>query len=136
KNTKKIEPTPNRGIYDHIVWDSEIEQNFARDADADTEVVCFLKLPDFYTINTPVGKYNPDFGMVLKRRKIRDKTSSEYYFVIETKGTNDINDRKALTENEIYRIKCAMKHFDALGIESKVNYIAPVKEFETFKSKI
>jgi len=74
--------------------------------------------------------------MVLKRRKIRDKTSSEYYFVIETKGTNDINDRKALTENEIYRIKCAMKHFDALGIESKVNYIAPVKEFETFKSKI
>jgi len=136
KNTKKIEPTPNRGIYDHIVWDSEIEQNFARDADADTEVVCFLKLPDFYTINTPVGKYNPDFGMVLKRRKIRDKTSSEYYFVIETKGTNDINDRKALTENEIYRIKCAMKHFDALGIESKVNYIASVKEFETFKSKI
>lgn len=74
--------------------------------------------------------------MVLKRRKIRDKTSSEYYFVIETKGTNDINDRKALTENEIYRIKCAMKHFDALGIESKVNYIASVKEFETFKSKI
>jgi len=28
-----------------------------------------------------------------------------------------------------------MKHFDALGIETKVNYLAPVKEFETFKNK-
>ncbi|MFA7230193.1 MAG: DEAD/DEAH box helicase family protein [Victivallaceae bacterium] len=135
KNTDKIEPTPNRGIYDHIIWDSEIEQNFARNADNDTEVVCFLKLPAFYEIKTPVGPYNPDFGLVMKKRKIRDDSSSEYYFVIETKGTNDITDRKALTENEIYKIKCAVKHFEALGIEAKVNYCAPIKEYSTFKNK-
>ena len=135
KNTDKIEPTPNKGIYDHIIWDSEHELKFAREADCDAEVVCFLKLPSFYVIKTPAGEYNPDFGLVLKKKKIRAESESEYYFVIETKGTNSLDDRKALTENEIYKIKCAIKHFVALGIEAKVNYLAPVKEYPTFKNK-
>lgn len=135
KNTDKIEPTPSKGIYNHIIWDSEYEQKFAQDADTDTEVVCFLKLPSFYVIKTPAGDYNPDFGLVLKKKKIRAERENEFYFVIETKGTNSIDDRKALTENEIYKIKCAIKHFEALGIETKVDYLAPVKEFETFKNK-
>ncbi|MFC1484963.1 DEAD/DEAH box helicase family protein [bacterium] len=136
KNTDKIQPTPNRCIYDHIIYDSDIEKDFAYKADNDTEIICFLKLPSFYTIKTPVGEYNPDFGMVLKKRKIREDNEKEYYFVIETKGTNNINDRKALTENEIYKIKCAMKHFEALGIEAKIDYVAPVKEYGEFKGKI
>ena len=115
--------------------DSEYEQKFAQDAGTDTEVVCFLKLPSFYVIKTPAGDYNPDFGLVLKKKKIRAERENEFYFVIETKGTNSIDDRKALTENEIYKIKCAIKHFEALGIETKVDYLAPVKEFETFKNK-
>ena len=135
KNTDKIEPTPNRGIYNHIIWDSEYEKNFAREADTDAEVVCFLKLPSFYVIKTPAGEYNPDFGLVLKKKKIRAESENEYYFVIETKGTNSIDDRKSLTKNEIYKIKCAIKHFEALGIEAKVNYLAPVKEYTTFKNK-
>ncbi|MBW2607289.1 MAG: hypothetical protein JRD05_06580, partial [Deltaproteobacteria bacterium] len=135
KNTDKIEPTPNKGVYDHIIWDSEHEQRFAKEADIDTEIVCFLKLPSFYVIKTPAGDYNPDFGLVLKKKKIRDTQESEYYFVIETKGTNDIEDRKALKENEIYKIKCAVKHFEALGIEAKVNYFAPFKEYPAFKNK-
>jgi type III restriction enzyme len=135
KNTQKIVATPNKGIYDHIVWESEYEQDFAAYADNDTEVVCFLKLPSFYTIKTPAGEYNPDFGLVLKKKKIRDDNTSEYYFVIETKGTNDLGDRKVLTENEIYKIKCAVKHFEALGIETKVDYMAPIKEYKTFKNK-
>ena len=71
----------------------------------------------------------------MKKREIRAKNENEYYFVIETKGTNQLNDRKSLTENEIYKIKCALKHFDALGIEAKVNYLAPIKEYSTFKNK-
>lgn len=135
KNTDRIEPTPTKGIYDHITWDSELEQKFAREADCDGEVVCFLKLPSFYVIKTPAGNYTPDFGLVLKKKKIRAASESEYYFVIEIKGTSDIKDGKALTEHEIYKIKCAVKHFVALGIEAKVNYVAPVKEYETFKNR-
>ena len=136
KNSDKIEPTPNKGIYDHIIWDSKYEQKFAQEVDTDTEVVCFLKLPSFYVIKTPVGEYSPDFGLVLKKKKIREDKESEYYFVIEIKGTNNIDDRTALTKNEIYKIKCAVKHFEALGIEAEINYFAPVKEYKYLKEKV
>jgi type III restriction enzyme len=133
--TDKIEPAPNRGVYDHIIYDSDIEKNFVNKADNDPEIVCFLKLPKFYIIETPAGQYTPDFGIVIKKRQIREQSESEYYFVIETKGTDELDDKKALTESQIYKIKCAVKHFEALGIESKIDYIAPVKEYETFKKR-
>lgn len=111
------------------------KKQFTCEADNDAEVVCFLKLPSFYKIKTPAGDYNHDFGLVLKKQRIREENGIEYYFVIETKGTNNLDDRVSLTENEIYKIKCAMKHFEALGIEAKVNYLAPIKEYSTFKNK-
>jgi type III restriction enzyme len=133
KDTDRIQATPNRGIYDHIVWDSEIERDFSIEADSESEVVCFLKLPPFYFIKTPAGPYYPDFGVVLKNKKLRDESLSEYYFVIETKGTNDIDDKKSLTENEAIKIRCAMEHFKALGIDARVHYSAPIKDFMSFK---
>ncbi len=137
-----IEPTPNRGVYDHSICThgSTPERNFARAAEADNEVVCFLKLPDFYEIPTPIGMYRPDFGLVLKRRALRDGAEGEYYFVIETKSTNNIDDPKALTDTERWKIKCAMKHFEALGVETKLDYRlyhAPVKDYQPdFKDKL
>ena len=80
-----------------------------------------------------MGEYNPDFGVVLKRKQLRTGNESQYYFVVETKGTDDINDNKALTENEKHKIQCAIKHFKALGVE--VHYKAPVKEFSSFNAK-
>ncbi|OHD15278.1 MAG: hypothetical protein A2Y34_06330 [Spirochaetes bacterium GWC1_27_15] len=136
KNTDKIISTPNKGIYDNIVYDSDIEKEFAKKADNDAEIVCFLKLPNSYKIKTPIGDYNPDFGIVLKKKQIRNNNESEFYFVIETKGTNDIDDKKSLTESEIYKINCAKKHFEALGIETKIDYIAPVKDYEYFITQI
>jgi len=135
RNTERIVDTPNRGVYNKIVWDSELEKEFAAYADRDTDVVCFLKLPDFYRIKTPIGDYNPDFGIVLKKRRIRSDNEEEFYFVVEIKGTNDINDQRALTGSEIYKIKCALKHFEALGVDTGINYHAPVKDYMTFKNK-
>ena len=127
--------TPNRGLYDRVALESNIEREFAGSADNDDEVVCFLKLPAFYQIPTPIGPYNPDFGVVLRRKHLRDDEESEFYFVVETKGTNELADKKALRESEVYKIKCAMKHFDALGVDAYVNYNAPVKEYSVFKSR-
>jgi type III restriction enzyme len=53
--------------------------------------------------------------------------------VIETKGTNDINDKKALKESEKYKIDCAMVHFKSLVLE--VHYKAPVKDYKYFKTE-
>ncbi|MCU0289406.1 MAG: hypothetical protein MUF15_23790 [Acidobacteria bacterium] len=138
RNTERIADTPNRGVYDKIVWESELEKDFACYADRDADVVCFLKLPDFYRIKTPIGDYNPDFGIVLKKRKMNMSTmntAEDFYFVVEIKGTNNINDKKALTESEMYKIKCAVKHFKALGIEAGIHYYSPVLDYPTFKEK-
>lgn len=136
-----IEPTPARGVYDGVAYGSAIERSFAKAAEVDNEVVCFLKLPKCYRIPTPIGHfYEPDFGLVLKRKNLKSGDAREYYFVIETKGTNNLEDRKALTDSERWKIKCALKHFDALGIEAKLDYrsyVAPVREYQAdFKTKV
>jgi len=125
--------TPKRGVYDRIIHDSDVEHQFAMATDNDDEVICFLKLPAYYKIKTPIGDYNPDFGVVMKRKSLRDGKESEFYFIIETKGTNDINNKKALKESEIYKIKCAIKHFATLGVD--VQYKAPVKDYQYFKTE-
>jgi type III restriction enzyme len=129
----KIVDTSDRALYDKIVTDSEIERDFVKYTNHDPDVVCFLKLPDFYKIKTPIGTYNPDFGIVIKKKKIHEGDEHEFYFVIETKGTSNIFDEKAISESAIYKIKCAKKHFESLGIETRINYMAPVKDYPTFK---
>lgn len=128
--------TPNHGVWDKTLYDSLLEKEFAKEADkiTNTEVLCFLKFPRFYKIPTPIGDYEPDFGVVLHKRALSNPNEDrEYYFVVEIKGTNDINDARALTPHEIGRIKCAIKHFQSLGIEAY--YKAPIKEYETFKAQ-
>ena len=80
-----------------------------------------LKLPEFYQIPTPIGNYQPDFGLVVKQYSLKNSDDDkELYFVIETKSTNDLNDDKAITEHERTKIQCAVKHFQALGIRAIV----------------
>lgn len=128
--------TPNHGVWDKTLYDSILEKEFAKEADkiTNTEVLCFLKFPSWYKIPTPIGNYEPDFGVVLHKRLLSSPDEDkEYYFVVEIKGTNDINDTRALTPHEIGRIKCAVKHFKSLGIEAY--YKAPIKEYDTFKAQ-
>lgn len=136
-----VEPTPARGVYDGVAYGSSIERSFTRAAERDNEVVCFLKLPKCYRIPTPIGHfYEPDFGLVLRRRNLKSGDAREYYFVIETKSSSNLDDRKAFTDSERWKIQCALKHFEALGIEAKFDYrpyVAPVKDYETdFKMKV
>lgn len=150
---ERIVNTPNKGVYDKMLIDSNLERDFAMDADsaAQSEIVCFLKLPSTYKIPIPKifnqdAHYQPDFGIVLKQKKrfASEETGSgdeNYYFVVEVKGTNDTNDKASLTEAEKFKIECAIKHFAALGITlkpesfSQKNYIAPIKTFDFFKKQ-
>ena len=129
--------TPNHGVWDKTLYDSGFERDFAIDADNNVknpDVLCFLKFPTWYKIPTPIGSYEPDFGVVLKRVSLRNnQEQQEYYFVVEIKGTNDLNDKKALTPHEKARIECAIKHFRSLGIEAC--YKAPIREYSTFKAQ-
>lgn len=140
-----VEPATIRGVYDGVAYESTYERSFTKDAEKDNEVVCFLKLPKCYRIPTPIGHgnqgfYEPDFGLILRRRNMKSGNENEYYFVIETKSTNNLEDRKSLTESERLKIKCALKHFEALGIEAKLDYlpyVAPVMDYtDDFKTKV
>ena len=132
--------TPNHGIWDKTLYDSKYEHDFALEADNDTkhpEIVCFLKFPSWYRIPMPqpIGNYyEPDFGVVLKRKSLKEnQKTKEYYFVIEIKGTNDLSDQRALTPHEVARIKCAVEHFRSLGIEAV--YKAPIREYSKFEEE-
>ena len=52
-----------RHLYDHIVYDSTNERDFAADLDTNTDVAVYVKLPDSFYIATPVGHYNPDWAI-------------------------------------------------------------------------
>ena len=147
-SNERIVDTPNKGVYDKMVIDSGLERDFAIEADshAQSEIVCFLKLPASYKIPIPKifnqdAHYEPDFGIVLKQSQRFDNNVENYYFVVEVKGTNDPNDKASLTESEKFKIECAKKHFAALGITlkpesiSQQSYIAPIKTYQLFKNQ-
>lgn len=135
-----VQNTSSKGIYDQVPFESSFEKSFAIKAESDPQIVCFLKLPDFYNVSTPLGPYNPDFGIVLKKKDLKGGQEDEYNFIVEVKSTNDLQDRKSLTPAEVYKIKCAVKHFEALGLEAKTDYTlyhAPVKDYvDDFKNKL
>jgi type III restriction enzyme len=71
-----------KSIYDYIVYDSEVEREFAQKLDEREDIRLFVKLPEWFKVETPVGTYNPDWAIV----KHDDET---LYLVRETKGTKD-----------------------------------------------
>ena len=125
---KDIAQTPRHGLYDAQAIDSGIEKTFAEFADKDHELLCLLKLPEDYVIPTPVGDYTPDFGLVFKQRGHRtmelgahSEVDEGEFFVVEIKGTHDLDDPKALTPDEVLKIECAARHFEALGFATTVH---------------
>jgi type III restriction enzyme len=99
-----------KSVYNLVEYDSEIEKRFALDLENKESVKLFVKLPSWFTIDTPVGKYNPDWAIV----KHDDNT---LYFVRETKGTVNYSQ---LRNSEAYKIRCGEKHFEELGVDFKV----------------
>jgi type III restriction enzyme len=104
-------------LYDHIVVDSGIESQFARDLEAREDVKFYFKLPWWFKIDTPIGGYNPDWAVVFEGDK-------RIYFVVETKGTSNIEE---LSPSEKMKILCGKKHFEQFA---DVTFTAPVVKVE------
>lgn len=122
--------TPKRGLYDQIVYDSKIEHDFAGDLDDQNVVRVFLKLPREYKIPMPFGgTYNPDFALVIQKTGLDDGDEQQFYFTVETKGAAEF---EKLKEEEKLKIRCAVKHFEAIGLKG---YLAPVENLKSFDDK-
>ncbi len=102
-------------IYDYVAVDSEVEREFMRSLEDNSDVKFYIKLPGWFKIDTPVGKYNPDWAVAFDGDR-------RIYFVAETKGSDDINDNH-LSANERSKITAARQHFAEIGVP----YVAPVR---------
>ena len=47
-------------VYDHVIYDSEIERRFVNGLEHRDDVTPYVKLPSWFTVPTPVGEYDPD----------------------------------------------------------------------------
>ena len=97
----------NKHIYDHIVYDSTNERDFAAELDANTDVAVYAKLPNGFYISTPVGHYNPDWAIAFYKGNIK-----HIYFVAETKGSMSSMQLRLIEESKIH---CAKEHFRAIS---------------------
>jgi type III restriction enzyme len=113
----------DKTLYDHVVFDSEVENEFAEELENRDEVEFYIKLPASFKIETPLGTYNPDWAIVFKNDK-------RLYLVAETKSTNRLDELK---ENEMLKISCGEKHFAAVG---KVQFVAPVRNLEDVSRRL
>ncbi|APF32954.1 hypothetical protein [Microbacterium paludicola] len=95
--------------FDYVVFDSDVERQFAELLDSREDIKLFMKLPAEFKIDTPVGPYNPDWA-IIKQEDGEDRI----YMIRETKGTLD--DSK-LRPTELAKIKSAGRHFEAIGID-------------------
>ncbi len=99
-------------IYDHLVYDSTGEKEFAHELDTRSEVAVYVKLPSGFYISTPVGKYNPDWAIAFYEGKVK-----HIYFVAETKGSMS---SMQLREIESGKIHCAKEHFKAISSDNVI----------------
>ncbi len=95
--------------FDYVVYDSDVERQFAEKLDTREDIKLFMKLPAKFKIDTPVGPYNPDWAIIKQ-----EDGEERIYMIRETKSTLD--DAK-LRPSELAKIKSAKKHFAAIGID-------------------
>ena len=69
-------------VFEHVVYDSDIELEFAIAFEQSDDIKLYARLPDWFKIDTPLGIYNPDRAVLI----VMDG-KEKLYFVVETKST-------------------------------------------------
>ncbi|WP_375651597.1 DEAD/DEAH box helicase family protein [Bartonella sp. LB28NMGDW] len=123
-NLERTAVVSEKSVYDHVVYESSVEKEFAQSLENDPEVRLFFKLPRSFKIATPIGSYTPDWAVFLER-----DGEQKLYFVLETKGANSEFD---LRLKEMLKIKCGKAHFAALQTSVAFND-QPVTNWREYK---
>jgi type III restriction enzyme len=113
----RLIPVEN-SIYDHIVVQSETEKRFVEKLRRRSDVRLFVKLPGWFKVTTPVGQYNPDWGLVMEEVDAFGDKGPLLYLVRETKSTTVASELRG-TENQ--KNHCGERHFvGALDVDYRV----------------
>lgn len=123
-----IDAIPSKkSLYDLVVVDSlGVEKRFAEQLEQQEDVEVYTKLPRGFYINTPMGKYNPDWAIVF-----REGTVKHIYFVAETKGSENVTQLRTIEQT---KIECAVRHFASIS-DSSVRF-GVVRNYDTLYNKV
>jgi type III restriction enzyme len=97
-----------KSVYEHVVYDSAVERDFAEALERNEAIKVYAKLPGWFKVPTPLGTYNPDWAVLVALNG-----QERLYFVVETKSSlfdDDLRDRESGV------IKCGAAHFAALAV--------------------
>ena len=116
-----------RSIYEHVIYDSTTERDFADALEKNDGVVLYAKLPSWFKVPTPLGPYNPDWAILLDHDGVQ-----RLYFVVETKSSLFTDD---LRDKESAKIECAKAHFAELGVgENPARYLVATSFGDVLKT--
>lgn len=124
--TNKNITNSEKGLYNYLIYDSEVEKKFGQELDDNSEVSVYVKLPKGFYINTPVGHYNPDWAIAFNSGSVK-----HIYFVAETKGSMSSMQLKSI---EQAKIDCARVHFKSIS-SNEVKYDV-VNTYEALLDKV
>ncbi|VTU24969.1 type III restriction-modification system StyLTI enzyme res [Variovorax sp. SRS16] len=100
-----------RSVYQHVVYDSDVERDFADQLEKNDAIKIYAKLPGWFKVPTPLGSYNPDWAVLVTM-----PDGDRVYFVVETKGSLFATDLRGV---ESAKIECGRAHFEALAVGEK-----------------
>ncbi|WP_270339826.1 type III restriction-modification system endonuclease [Escherichia coli] len=112
-----------KSVFDYVVYDSDIELEFASAFERNEDIKLYAKLPGWFKIDTPLGGYNPDWAVLIEK-----DGKEKLYFVVETKSTLFSVERRP---EENAKIKCGYAHFEALGDEVNFTVSNSMDEFSS-----
>lgn len=98
-----------KSIYEHVVYDSTTERDFADALEKNDAIKLYAKLPGWFKVPTPLGSYNPDWAVLVEQ-----DGAQRLYFVVETKSSLFTDD---LRDKESAKIECGKAHFHALAAD-------------------
>ncbi len=118
---KNMLENTRKSVYEHVVYDSDTEREFAEQMEKFDAVKLYAKLPGWFKVPTPLGSYNPDWAVLVDTEE-----GERLYFVVETKGSVYTDD---LRHKEGAKIACGRKHFEAIADvhENPAKYIVANK---------
>lgn len=105
-----------KSVYEHVVYDSNTERDFADALEKNDAIKVYAKLPGWFKVPTPLGSYNPDWAVLVEQ-----DGDERLYFVVETKSSLFTDD---LRDKESAKIECGKAHFQALEVgDSPAQYV-------------
>lgn len=116
-----------KSVYEHVVYDSAVERDFAESLEKNEAVKVYAKLPGWFKVPTPLGTYNPDWAVLVTL-----DGQERLYFVVETKGglfEDELRDR------ESGKIKCGAAHFTALTNEGQIARYVVARNMDDLMAK-